>query len=88
MPEPDTKPDERKLNQKAIENEQVKLAATTINTVGLALAGTGTIVPVVTFFAQGEAPKSPLWPAVALVCLMIAAAAHLSARWTLGRIKA
>ena len=88
MPEPDEALDEHSLDQKTVKNERIKFAATTINTVGLTLAGTGTIIPVVTFFSQGEAPKSPLWPAVAVSCLILALTLHLFARWTLGGIKA
>ncbi len=62
----------------AVHNEQVKLAATAHNNIGIACAVTGGIVPIVTHMSSNAAPGGgfwglfvPLWTGVGLRCHLL-----------------
>ena len=75
-------------SERAARNEQVKLTATTINTVGLAFLVTGVVVPLISLLYGADAIKSPralaigVWWAVQFILL------HLTARRVLRGVQA
>jgi hypothetical protein len=70
-----------------VHNERIKLLAGTLNTMGIAMAVTGAIAPVVGAI-YGTMPPMPLWGRIfaGMVWFSAGAIIHLVAQLTLGRL--
>ena len=73
-------------DERAARVEQIKLTATTINTVGIAILISGAVLPVISLLYGGAPPKARLAWAVGLWWVACSAALHTFARAVLGRI--
>jgi methylmalonyl-CoA mutase cobalamin-binding subunit len=72
---------------KTVHNEQLKLAATAFNNLGVAVIVTGIIVPVVALAYQTALPKTRYWAAFAVLWSLVGAVLHLIARRVIERLE-
>jgi methylmalonyl-CoA mutase cobalamin-binding subunit len=72
---------------KTVHNEQLKLAATAFNNLGVAVIVTGIIVPVVALAYQTAVPKTRYWAVFALLWSLVGAVLHLIARRVIERLE-
>ena len=70
----------RRRTSKLVENEQVKLSATYLNGVAVALLAAGVLAPVVGGLAAGNQVGQPQLVAVAASCILLSAVLHFVAR--------
>ncbi len=69
-----------------IRNEQIKLTATFLNGIGVAVFAVGGLAPVFSGFSQQGAPSLAVAIA-AIICFVTALALHWIARLILGRLE-
>jgi hypothetical protein len=65
-----------------IHNERTKLTATYLNGVAIAIFAVGGFAPVVAWLNSGTGPGAQVGT-LALICIMVSAGIHLSARYML-----
>ena len=73
-------------DEKSARVEQIKLLATTVNTLGIAVVVSGVLLPTIAMLYGGSPPAKPLWWLIGLWWLSFGAGAHMLARAALGRI--
>ncbi len=73
-----------------VNNEQLKLTANWLNTLGVAFVVTGTIAPIIAMlYGVGSAPSRITWdvPIIAASCFLCGIGLHLRARQILRGLK-
>lgn len=73
-------------DEKTVQTERIKLTATTLNTVGIAVILSGAVLPIISLLYAGEPPKARLWWLLGIWWLGMGVFLHSVARATLGRI--